>query len=74
MTIEKNEGACGASLSDAELDRAAKLRADLEYVEGYLDSARQTEIETGLLMSAEWLLSDVRQFIARDDDERSNAE
>ena len=72
MTDAKNEGACGASRSDAVLDRAAKLRADLDYVAAYLESAVEGERESGLLMSGECLLADVLEFLARDNAERPN--
>ena len=69
----QNEAACGGSALTAVLDRAAKLRADLDYVQAYLESAYADECEWGRLMSAGNLLGDVREFLARDDNERTNA-
>jgi hypothetical protein len=54
-----------------ENEVATRLRANLDYVEAYLESAAETERESGLLMSASGLLGDVRRFLDRDDPERA---
>lgn len=59
--------------SNAGLERATKLRADLDYIRAYLEEAHREFVMHEILINPTGLLMDVTEFIARDNDERSNA-
>ena len=72
MTDQKHEGAGGASRSDAVLDRASKLRADLDYIQAYLEEAHREFVIHEILIDPSGLLLDVTEFISRDNDDLTN--